>query len=82
MSAKMQRLTVDSVNAMEQAITSYITQGYSVVNKTATSATLVKKKQFSVLWAVIGFLVCLLPLLVYLIIYATQSDQVVEIVVA
>jgi hypothetical protein len=44
MAAQMQRLTVDSVSAMEQAITSYITQGFTVVNKTATSVTLVKEK--------------------------------------
>jgi hypothetical protein len=81
MAAQMQRLTVDSIAAMEQAITSYITQGFSVVNKTSTSVTLVKRKQFSALWAVIGFLVCVLPLLIYLIVYAMQKDQVVEIVV-
>jgi len=82
MAAQMRRMTVDSVAAMEQAITSYITQGFTVVNKTATTVTLVKKKQFSALWAVIGFIVCVLPLLIYLIVYAAQSDQVVEIVVA
>lgn len=81
MAAQMQRLVVDSVSAMEQAITSKITQGFTVVNKTPTSATLVKKKQFSIMWAVIGFIVCVLPLLIYLIVYAMQSDEVVEIVV-
>jgi hypothetical protein len=81
MAAQMQRMKVDSVAAMEQAITSYITQGYVVVNKTATTATLMKKKEFSALWAVIGFLICVLPLLIYIIIYAMESDKVVEIVV-
>jgi hypothetical protein len=81
LAANLSRMTVDSVQAMDQAITSYITQGFMVVNKTATSVTLVKRKQFSVLWAVIGFVVCVLPLLIYLIVYAAQSDQVVEIVV-
>jgi hypothetical protein len=81
MAAEMQRMTVDSVAAMEQAITSYITQGFVVVNKTPTSATLSKKKEFSVLWAVIGFLICVLPLLIYLIMYAAQKDKVVEIIV-
>jgi hypothetical protein len=79
--AHMSRITVDSVNAMESAITSYITQGYTVMNKTATAVTLIKRKQFSTLWAVLGFIVCILPLLIYLIVYASQSDQVVEIVV-
>ena len=81
MAANISRMTVDSVDAMEQAITSYITQGFTVVNKTAANVTLIKRKQFSTLWAVIGFVVCVLPLLIYLIVYAAQSDQVVEIVV-
>ena len=67
---------------MEQAITSYIVEGFVVVNKTATTATLQKRKEFKILWAVIGFVLCLLPLLIYLIVYATQPDaEVVEIVV-
>jgi hypothetical protein len=81
MAADVQRMTVDSVAAMEQAITSYITQGFVVVNKTSSSVTLSKKKEFSVLWAVIGFLICLFPLLIYIIWYAVQTDKVVEIIV-
>lgn len=81
MAEQIQRFPVDSVAAMEQSITSYITQGFTVVNKTGTSVTMVKKKQFSVMWAVIGFIVCVAPLLIYLIVYAMQSDQVVEIFV-
>jgi type IV secretory pathway component VirB8 len=81
MAANITRVSVDSVTAMEQSITSYITQGFSVVNKTSDRVTLVKRKEFSVMWAVIGFLLCILPLLVYLVVYAVQSDQVVEIVV-
>jgi len=65
---------------MEQVITSYIAQGFVVVNKTETSTTLQKKKEFKLVWAVIGFVLCLLPLLIYLIVYATQSDvEVVQI---
>ncbi len=41
-----------------------------------------KKKEFNVVWAVLGFFLCLLPLLVYCIVYATQSDQMVRIVIA
>ncbi len=40
---------------------------------------MIKKKEFSVLWAVIGLLICIIPLLIYLLIYATESDKVVEI---
>jgi hypothetical protein len=82
MAADLQRLKVDTTAAMEASITSYISDGYVVVNKTATSATLIKRKQFSTLWAVIGFLVCVVPLLVYLIVYASQKDKVIEITVA
>lgn len=65
---------------MEQVITTYVAQGFIVVNKTASSATLQKKKEFKIVWAVIGFLLCFLPLLVYLIIYLTQPDvEVVQI---
>lgn len=65
---------------MELAITSYIAQGFVVVNKTAVSATLQKKKEFKLVWAVIGFLLCLLPLLIYLAVYAIQpAVEVVQI---
>lgn len=60
-------------------ITGYIAQGYNVANRTPTSVTLIKRKQFSILWAVIGFVLCLLPLLIYLIVYAAESDQMVVI---
>ena len=79
---KIQRLNVTTVAEMEQSITSYIAQGFIVVNKTTMSATLQKKKEFKALWAIIGFLLCIVPLLVYLIVYATQPDvEVVEIIV-
>lgn len=82
MSSKIHKVTVSSVAEMDQAITGYLAQGFTVANKTASSATLQKKKEFSVLWAVIGFLLCLLPLLIYLIVYATKPDyEVIEIVV-
>jgi hypothetical protein len=81
MVTKTKRVDVNNAQAMEQAITSYIAQGFSVVNKTATSATLYKKKDFSIFWAVVGFLICIIPLFIYLIYYVTQSDEMVEIVV-
>lgn len=65
--------------ALDGAITSYIAQGFTVQNRGEDFAVLFKKKEFSVLWAVVGLALCLLPLLVYLIVYATQKDQLVEI---
>ena len=60
---------------------SYIAQGFNVANKSPMQVTLIKRKQFSVFWAVIGFIVCVLPLLIYLIIYALEDDQMVTITV-
>ncbi len=78
--ARIVQVPVDSVSTMEQVITQYVAQGFALVNKTATTATLQKKKEFNVLWAVIGFVLCLMPLLIYLIIYATKPDvEVVQI---
>jgi hypothetical protein len=49
---------------MESVITTYIARGFVVVNKTETSTTL-QKKEFELVWAVICFVLCLLPLLIY-----------------
>jgi len=78
--SKISRVEVSSVDEMDEAITGYMAQGFVVSNKTGKSATLQKKKEFSALWAVVGLLLCVLPLLIYLIIYATQPDyEIVEI---
>lgn len=81
MAAAVQQVQVPDLGALEQAVTSYIAQGFTVQARTENSATMFKKKEFSVLWGVIGLVLCLLPLLVYLIVYATQKDQMVQIVV-
>ena len=75
-------LTAPSAQDLETMTMGYIAQGFSVANKTPTSVTLIKRKEFSILWAVIGFIICLLPLLIYLIVYASQSDQMVVITLA
>lgn len=81
-SSKIQKVTVSTVSEMDQAITGYLAQGYTVASRTPESVTLQKKKEFSVLWGVLGFLICILPLLVYLIVYATRPDfEIVEIMV-
>lgn len=68
--------------ALDSAITSYIAQGFTVQNAGEDFVVLLKKKEFSVLWAVVGLVLCILPLLVYLVVYATQKDQLVEIRIA
>jgi hypothetical protein len=77
--AHVQQVNVNSSEELESAIMSYIAQGFTVSNRSAESVTLFKKKEFNILWAVIGFFLCLLPLIVYCIVYATQSDQMVVI---
>lgn len=77
--AAVSNVPVYSEAQMQQVITSYIAQGYVVSNRTPTSATLFKKKEFSILWMVVGLLLCVVPLIVYLFIYAAQSDQMVQV---
>ena len=64
---------------MQHAIMSYVAQGFVVSTQTADTTTLFKKKEFSVLWAVIGLFLCVIPLLIYCIVYATQSDEMIVI---
>jgi hypothetical protein len=74
-----QVVRVQTAEEMQATTTRYVVQGYSVVTQTPTSVLLIKRKQFNIIWAVIGFFLCLLPLLVYLIYYMTQTDQLVQI---
>ena len=80
MAATTQRIQVPNLAAMEQTITSYIAQGFVVSNRTTNSAVLFKKKEFSMVWAIVGLLLCVLPLLIYLIVYSTRNDEMVEVI--
>jgi hypothetical protein len=79
MAAKVSTLNVATQTDLQQAIMSYVAQGYVVSNQTEDATTLFKKKEFNVVWAVIGFFLCLLPLLIYCIVYASQSDEMMVI---
>ncbi len=79
MATSVKVVQVTNQGQMQSAITSYIAQGFVIENQTAVSTTMMKKKQFSALWAVVGLILCVIPLLVYLIIYAAESDQMVEL---
>jgi|GEM_PF-2335301 len=79
MATKHQMVSVSSEQALEQTITGYIAEGYVIQNRTPDAVVLFKKKEFSILWAVIGLVICFIPLLVYLIVYAADSDKLVEI---
>ncbi len=82
MAASVQQIQVSSQPELESTIVSYIAQGFVVSNRTPESVTLFKKKEFNVIWAVVGFFLCLLPLLVYCIVYTTQSDELVVVTIA
>jgi hypothetical protein len=82
MATAVANFPVYSEAQLEQTVTSYIAQGYLLSNRTPTSATMFKRKEFSILWLVIGLILCVVPLLVYLIIYANESDKMVQIYLA
>jgi hypothetical protein len=72
-------INVTEPEQMQIEITRLVSAGFTVANQSNRSVTLVKRKQFSIPILIIGFLLCVIPLLVYLIVYAFQSDQIVEI---
>ncbi|MCL2582425.1 MAG: hypothetical protein FWE35_08215 [Streptosporangiales bacterium] len=77
--ANVRYAEVASHEQMQTEISRLITMGFVVANQTPQSVTMIKRKEFSIPMLVIGFFLCLLPLLIYLIVYAAQSDEVVEI---
>jgi hypothetical protein len=79
MGAKVNTITAHSRDEMRQTAMSYIAQGYAVSIQDGTGTTLVKKKKFNIVWAVVGFFLSLLPLLIYLVVYALQRDEIVFI---
>jgi uncharacterized membrane protein YukC len=78
--ATVQRMVeVRSREEMEQSIGHYVAEGFTVAHRSDTSIVLLKKKEFQVVWAVVGFFLCVFPLVAYLVYYATQKDEMVEI---
>ena len=75
----MDTVTVPNQNDLETAINSYVAQGYTVSNKTASTAVLIKKKHFSIGIGIVGFLLCVIGLIVYAVVYSMQKDKVVTI---
>ncbi len=79
MAVAASQVQVHDRQALDSAITSYIAQGFTVQNQGEDFTVMFKKKEFNVLWAVVGFFLCIIPLLIYAIVYATQKDQLVEL---
>lgn len=83
MAATIMRTTVDSISALDAAITSYGAQGFDVLNKTSRGVTLVKRKRgFSFFLFGGGFFLFVVPSVIYLIWYFSQKDVIVEIALA
>jgi hypothetical protein len=64
---------------LDAMISKYVVSGFYIANRTPTMVTLVRRKQFSIVALVIGLVLCVLPLLFYLVIYMLERDRVVEI---
>ncbi len=77
--AGIRYIDVTEPEQMQLEITRLVAAGFTVANQSDRSVTLVKRKQFSIPMLIIGLLLCVVPLLIYLIVYASQSDQIVEI---
>ena len=69
--------TVYSPQAMHEAVTGLIAMGFHVAAQTPTETTMLKRKEFSMLWLVIGVVLCVIPLLIYLIVYAGERDSMI-----
>jgi hypothetical protein len=70
---------VANVNELECKIPEYNSKGYIVANRSTDSVILLKKKEFSILMAIIGLILAVFPLIIYIIIYMYQSNKMVEI---
>lgn len=72
---------VPDASALRVAMDQYLAQGYVVAAQDHQSSTMVRRKEFSVPIAIVGFLFCVIGLLVYLIVYSSQSDSMVRLIV-
>lgn len=62
---------------LDKEIRKYSKKGYKINSRTATSAQMVKPKQFSCLFASLWFLVFGIGILFYLFWYMAKSDKVI-----
>jgi len=66
---------------LQQHINWYVGQGYRIIAQTETSAQLIKPKQFSLIWALLWFLLFGIGLIVYIIYYAAKKDKAVYLTI-
>lgn len=72
-------IQVSSQEELSRTMAIYVSQGFQIMVQSPTSVSLIKRKEFNMVYAVLGFLLCTIPLFIYLIYYANQNDRVVEI---
>ena len=60
---------------LEEEIAQYMSEGFFVRQRTATTAQLVRPKRFSFVWAFLWFLMFGIGIVVYLIYYAAKQDE-------
>jgi len=81
--AQVQRFSFADPMGMHYEVSRYLASGFEVMDRTPASVTLIKRKQISVgwliTWLVVGIFTALIPFFIYLIVYATQSDQIIEL---
>lgn len=76
----VKQVIVDSKESLAFTTTTYLAKGFVVANSTPEKVVMQKKKEFKALWAIVGFILCVLPLLIYIIVYVIQPDvEIVEI---
>jgi hypothetical protein len=77
--ARVRYVDVAEPEQMQMEITRLISAGFTVSGQNNRSVTLVRRKNFSIATLIIGLLLGFLPALVYLTLYACQSDQIAEV---
>jgi hypothetical protein len=60
---------------LDEAIEGLLLEGYFVRLRTPTAAQLVKPKEFSLVWALVWFLLCGVGVLIYVFYYASKRDE-------
>ena len=66
---------------LQEHIGWYVRQGYRVVSQTETSAQLVRPKQFSIMWFLLGLLAVGVGAVLYIIYYMMKRDATVYLTV-
>ena len=67
--------------ALQAEIDIFVRQGYRVVSQSESAAYLLKNKKFSIMWALIWFVIAVFPFVIYLIYYVFKWDHRVYLVV-